>query len=232
MTRGSPSWREWLLSGLASAARNDRLLVASAAALRDTTTRPVTQSGATSLAVEELERLRRQLQVFTALELVNPSGVIVAASPRFASGMRWRERAVLARAAAGRAFAVERIGAPPVPRLVFAAAMFAPDTTRPVIVVGSIEWAAIGPALQIPPLIAGVVEGFIVDQAGLPVLVSYPHGVVDYSRPLPSHRALASGAPRYRSADGAEVIGSAHDVPGYPLSFVAEIPVRAALGGL
>jgi signal transduction histidine kinase len=223
---------ERLLVGLASAARNDRLLMASAAALRDTASRPGLQSGATGLAAEELELLRRQLQVFTAVELVDPSGVIVAASPPFASGMRWRDRAVLRRAAAGYAFAVERTGAPPAPRLLFAAAMFAPDTTRPVIVVGSVEPGAIGPALQIPSLIAGAVEGFIVDEAGLPVLVSYPRGAVDYTRPLPSHRALAGGAPSYQSAGGAEVIGSAHAVPGYPLSFIAEIPVRAALGGL
>lgn len=223
---------ERLLIGLAAAARNDRLLMASAAALRDTASRPVLQSGATGLAAEELELLRRQLQVFTAVELVDPSGVIVAASPPFASGMRWRDRAVLRRAAAGYAFAVERTGAPLAPRLLFAAAMFAPDTTRPMIVVGSVEPGAIGPALQIPALIAGAVEGFIVDATGLPVLVSYPRGVVDYTQPLPSHRALAGGALGYRSADGTEVIGSAHAVPGYPLSFIAEIPVSAALGGL
>ncbi len=223
---------ERLLVGLASAARNDRLLMASAAAIGDTATRPVELSGASALATEELEQLRRQLQVFTAVELVDPSGVIVAASPRFVSGLRWRDRAVLVRAAAGQAFAVERVGAPPVPRLLFAAALFAPDTSRAVVVVGSIESAAIGPALQIPPLLAGAVEGFIVDESGLPILVSYPHGPVDYGRPLPSHRELGAGHTRYFNADRVEVVGSAHAVPGYPLSFVAEIPVRAALGEL
>ena len=221
-----------LLVGLGSAARNDRLLMASAAALREPAARQVVQAGAASLAGEELELLRRQLQVFTGLKLVNPSGVIVAASPRIASAMPWRDRALLARAADGTAFAVERVGAPAAPQLLLAAALFAPDTTGPVIVVGSVASAAIGPALQIPALLAGAVEGFIVDEAGLPVLVSHPRAPVDYARPLPSHRALAAGAARYRSADGTEVIGSAHAVPGYPLRFIAEIPVQAALGGL
>ncbi len=223
---------ERLLVGLASAARNDRLLMASGAALRERAARPAMLRGAASLANEELEPLRRQLQVFTALELVGPAGVVVAASPPGEVGTRWRDRGLLARAAAGHAFAVERVGAPLTPRLLFAAALFAPDTARPVIAVGTVEASDIGPAFQIPPLLAGAVEGFIVDEAGLPVLVSHPRAPVDYAHALPSQRALAVGAQRYRSADGTEVVGSAHAVPGYPLSFIAEIPVQAALGGL
>ncbi len=231
---------ERLLLGLTSAARDDRLLMASAAALRDPAARPGALSGASALAAEELERLRRQLQVFTVLELVDPAGVIVAASPRFASGLRWGDPAVLARAvrsADGDAFAVDRTpggggGPAPTPRLLFAAALFVPDTSRPVVVVGAVEAAAIGPALQIPSLLGGAVEGFIVDASGLPLLVSHPHGRVDYGRALSSERALAAGAEQYRRDDGAEVVGSAHSVPGYPLSFIAEVPVGAALGGL
>ncbi len=223
---------ERLLLGLTSAARNDRLLIASASALRDSTIRPLALSGASALAAEELEVLRRQLQVFTALELVDPARIVVAASPRFASGVRWRDAEVLARAAGGQAFAVERVGAPPAPRLLFAADLFAPDATRPVVVVGVVATAAIGPALQIPALLAGAVEGSIVDSSGLPVLVSSPGGPVDYGQALPSYRALAAGIVRYRSGDGTEVIGGEHAVPGYPLRFVAEIPVQAAVGGL
>ncbi len=224
---------ERLLMGLASAGRNDRLLMASAAPLRDARARPGVLSGASALAADELEQLGRQLQVFTALDVVDPSGVIVAAWPRFASGLRWRERAVLARAAAsGQTFGIERSGAAQAPRLVFAAALFAPDTARPVILVGTVDSPAIGAALQIPPLLGGAVESFLVDEAGLPILVSHPHGDVDYARPLPSRDAIHAGLGRYRSADGVEVVGSAHGVPGYPFSFVAEVPVREALGAL
>lgn len=225
---------ERLLLNLASAARNDRLLAASVAALRDTTARPVVLSAASGLATEELEQLRRQLQVFTSVELVDPAGVIVAASPRFASGLRWRERAVLVRAAVeGRTFAAERTGAPPMPRMLFAVSMAAPDSTRPVIVVGAVGTEEIAAALQIPPLLAGAVEGFVVDEAGLPLVVSHPHGPTDYTRPLPLFVALSAGVDRYRDAERREeMIGATHAVPGYPLRFVSQVPVHAALGAL
>jgi signal transduction histidine kinase len=224
---------ERLLLSLSSAVRNDRLLVASAAAFRDPAADPAVLSGASSLAAEELTRLQRQLHDFTAVELVDSSGVVVAASSRFTSGTRWVNRAALRQAAAeGQTFDVERGGAPPLPRLVFLVSLSGPASQPPLLVVGTIEWMAIGSALQLSTLFPGGIEGFVVDAEGLPVFVAHPRGAVDYARPLPSFRSMARGSGRYLNGDGREVVGSVHPVPGYRLHFVSEVPVRAALGEL
>ena len=223
---------EGLGLGLASAARGDRLLVASAAALRDAAD-PAALSGASSLAVEELGRLQRQLRDFADVGLVDSSGRVVAASAAFASGTQWVDRAALARALAdGQTFEVERVGAPPVPRLVFVVSLPGPAPGPPLLAVGRIESSAIGTALKLSPLVPATIEGFVVDGAGLPVFVSRPLGAIDYGRPLPSFRLLAGGSRRYQDGDHREVVGSSSAVPGYPLHFVSEVPVHAALGQL
>lgn len=226
---------ERLSLGLELAAGADRLLVASAAALRDSSASPVVLSGASGLAAEELDRLREQLTTFSSLALVRPSGRVVASSPRFASGVLWRDPVLVSRAASQeRAFAVGRGIERREPSLVFAVALPAPDTAPPAVVIGVIAFADIGSALQIPARLAGVVEGFVVDEAGRPVFASDPRGPIDYERPLPQYRSLAGGVTRYRDGDGDgdEVVGSRHRVPGYPLQFVSQVPVRAALGEL
>lgn len=222
-----------LLLSLSAAARNDRLLMASAATLRDTASGPAGLSGASGLAGEELVRLERQLLDFTTLELVGPSGVVVAASSPYASGTRWVDRAALNRAAAqGQTFDVERSGVPALPRLVFLVSLSAPGTGPPVLVAGTIEASDIGSALQLSAFLPGDVDGFIVDGEGLPIFVAHPHGAVDYSRPLPSYRALARGSSRYAGSERGEVVGTTAPVPGYRLHFVSEVPVRAALAEL
>ena len=224
---------ERLMLSLSSAVRNDRLLMASAAVFGDTASNPVALSGASSLAAEELARLQRQLPDFSSVELVAPSGVVVAGSLPFASGTMRLRRAALDRAAvAGQVFDVERVGAPPLPHLVFVVGVNAPDTLRPVAVAGTIESEAIGPALQLEAFFSGDIEGFVVDDAGRPVFVSHPRGRIDYSRPIPSFHAAARGASRYRNAQRRDVVGGAFRVPGYPLHFISEVPVRAALGAL
>src|SRR5574341_2631464 len=72
---------------LMSATRADRLLVASAAALGDSSTGPALLSGASSLAAEELGHLHQQLGTFSTLQLVTPWGTVVASAPRFGSGV-------------------------------------------------------------------------------------------------------------------------------------------------
>lgn len=224
---------ERLSSGLLSAARADRLLVASAAALRDSSASLVVLSGASGLAAEELGRLREQLEAFNSLALVSPAGVVVASSPPFASGVRWSEGEVIARARAeGRAFSVGRTGAAHEPHLLFAAALPSPDEAPPALVIGTIGGAGIGAALHIPSHLAGSIEAFLADDLGRPVFVSHPHAAIDYGRPLPAYRALVDGVRRRPDREAGEVVGSSHAVPGYPLRFLAEVPVRAALGEL
>ncbi|MBI1722335.1 MAG: HAMP domain-containing protein [Gemmatimonadetes bacterium] len=224
---------ERLLLGLVSAARADRLLVASAAALRDSSASPVVLSGASGLAAEELQRLREQLGTFGELLLVGPSGTVVASSPRFASGVHWRDAGLVAHAATeGRTFAIGSASATAAPPLLFAAALPGPDATGPAIIVGTVAAADVGTALQIPRLLAGVIEAYIVDDVGRPVFVSRPRGPIDYQQPLPLYRALAEGARRYRGDEAGEVVASSHAVPGYALRFISEVPVRAALGEL
>lgn len=218
---------------LATAARADRLLVASAAEFRDSSASPGVLSGASSLAAEELQRLREPLSTFSELLLVSPTGTVVASSPRFASGVRWRDTGLVARAAReGRAFAIGSGSATVAPPLLFAAALAEPGMARPAVVVGTISAGDVGAALQIPRHVAGVIEVFIVDEVGRPVFVSHPHQPINYLHPLPLHRALAEGARRYRGDEAGEVVASSHAVPGYALRFISEVPVRAALGDL
>lgn len=218
---------------LATAARGDRLLVASAEALRDPKATPVVQSGASGIASEVLDRLRQQLGVFTTIELVFPSGVVVAASPRFGSGVRWRDAELLAGARRqGQAFAVERVGTSARPELAFAVALPSTDTALGMVVAARIGSDGIAGALQLPAHLAGAVEGFVVDLTGRPIAVSHPHQSVDYASPLPGPRALRAGTTRYRNAEAQDVLGSVHAVPGYALQFLSEVPVGAALGEL
>ena len=59
--------------------------------------------------------------------------------------------------------------------------------------------------LDIPEHVAGAIESFIVDDRGLPVFVSHPHGPLRYDRPLDSPLVAAShpGARIVTSTEGA-----------------------------
>jgi len=88
--------------------------------------------------------------------------------------------------------------------------------------------------LQIPPHLAGHVEGFVVDESGRPLFVSHPHVTIDYAAELSSpliHRPAGSHE-RYHAADGEDVIGSIAAVPGYPWRFITEVPTSEAFGAL
>lgn len=218
---------------LISATHADRLLVASAAALGDSSTGPALLSGASSLAAEELSHLHRQLGTFSMLQLVTPWGTVVASAPRFGSGERSHDAGLVARATElGRAFELSRAPVTGDPSLLFATAMPAAGDQRPAVIIGTVAAADIGTALQIPPLAAGVIEAFVVDAAGAPVFVSHPRGPIDYRTALPMWAALARGAQRYRDAHDGDLVTTGHEVPGYPLHYVSAVPVRAALGEL
>jgi hypothetical protein len=85
--------------------------------------------------------------------------------------------------------------------------------------------------LKIPPHVARSVESFIIDEAGVPIFVSHPHGVVDFSIPLAS--PLVTAAPgehaTYADRQGVEVLGTSTSVPGYQWRLITEVPVSDAL---
>ena len=88
--------------------------------------------------------------------------------------------------------------------------------------------------LDIPEHVAGAIESFIVDDRGLPVFVSHPHGPLRYDRPLDSPLV---GAPpgrtdRYIDREGVAVIGASAALPRYSWLFVTEVPAADALGEL
>ena len=218
---------ERLQLSLATAVHNDRLLVASAAALTDPAASPLALSGASALAAEELEQLRRRLPVFSTLELLRPEGLVVASSPPFTSGVRWSDRGVLADAAAtGRSFAVERTGSRRQARLVVAVNALEPDV-RPAVVAGTIRSADIAAALRMPAAVGGV-EAFIVDDDGLPVLISRAGAGATDVPLVPVLRPRAAGDDDAVVAERLDVIASVQPVPGLPLRFVSQVPAREA----
>jgi signal transduction histidine kinase len=85
--------------------------------------------------------------------------------------------------------------------------------------------------LKIPPHIAGSVESFIVDEADVPIFVSHPHGVMDFSVPLTT--PLSDAAPGthalYSDRQGVEVLGTTTPIPGRPWQLITEVPVSDAL---
>lgn len=98
----------------------------------------------------------------------------------------------------------------------------------------SVNLAGFKEFLQIPPHLAGHVEGFIVDDVGRPLFVSHPHVAVDYAAALTSpliHLPVGTHQ-RYRSSEGDDVIGSIAAVPGYPWRFITEVPTSEAFGAL
>lgn len=99
---------------------------------------------------------------------------------------------------------------------------------------GVISTAGLAMLLEIPEHLAGSVESFIVDEAGLPLFVSHPHGEVDYGSPLET--PLLNRSPRefaqYVDRHGVEVIGVMVPVEGLPWRYIAEAPISTALGPL
>jgi signal transduction histidine kinase len=224
---------ERLLLALGSAAQADRLLVASAAALRDPAASPAALSGASRLAGDELAQLRAQLHVFSELVLVAPSGIVVASAPAFASGERWHEPDVVARAAAQhRAFALGRSGAATGPPLRFAAALPGVPGAPAAVVVGTVAPGDVGEALQLPRRLAGAIAVFITDEAGRPVFVSDPREPVDYGRPLTPQLSGVAVPRDGRPVHAEGYVTSSEPVPGHALRFLSRVPVREALGEL
>lgn len=88
--------------------------------------------------------------------------------------------------------------------------------------------------LEIPEHVAGSIESFILDEAGLPLFVSHTHGHVAYDAPLstPLLDLPIGSTLRYRDREGVEVLGTSVGIPEYSWLFLNEVPVDDALVGL
>jgi hypothetical protein len=91
----------------------------------------------------------------------------------------------------------------------------------------------LGPSrfLQIPEHTAGSVESFIVDEEGVPIFISHPHGIIDYGARLktPLLQLPLRSSAVYPDRKGIEVIGTMVSVPDRPWRLITEVPVSDAL---
>ncbi len=96
---------------------------------------------------------------------------------------------------------------------------------------GTIEVVGTPEFLQLPEHTAGSVESFVVDQAGVPLFISHPHGHLDYSLPLNTPLLEPGAGPTavYPDRQGIEVVGTIAPVPGRSWLLITEVPVADAL---
>jgi len=97
----------------------------------------------------------------------------------------------------------------------------------------------VGPArlprlFQIDEHIAGNIESFILEEGWRPLLVSHPHGPIDYSEPLATPlREMSLGiTSRYRDRHGVDVVGKASRIPEFSWIYLTEQPDTHAFGAL
>lgn len=109
------------------------------------------------------------------------------------------------------------------------------ETSAKLFLGGNVQ--VLGPSefLQLPEHIAGSVESFIVDEDGLPIFVSHPHGVINFGDRLATP-LLTRSRPRtrptsavYSDRQGIDVIGTMVSVPDHPWRLITEVPVSNAL---
>jgi HAMP domain-containing protein len=91
----------------------------------------------------------------------------------------------------------------------------------------------LGPSefLQIPEHTAGNVESFIVNEDGIPIFISHPHGIIDYGARLetPLLELPVRSSAVYPDRQGVDVIGTMVSVPDRPWRLITEVPVSDAL---
>jgi signal transduction histidine kinase len=78
---------------------------------------------------------------------------------------------------------------------------------------------------------SGSVESFIVNEEGIPIFISHPHGIIDYSARLetPLLQLPLRSSAVYPDRQGIEVIGTVVSVPDRPWRLITEVPVSDAL---
>jgi signal transduction histidine kinase len=118
------------------------------------------------------------------------------------------------------------------PRLRLAVPINSGDGSNPRAYVGGYV-EVLGPSefLQIPEHTAGSVESFIVNEEGIPIFISHPHGIIDYSARLetPLLQLPLRSSAVYPDRQGIEVIGTVVSVPDRPWRLITEVPVSDAL---
>ncbi len=178
--------------------------------------------------------LERQLEAhpaFEALYVFTANGRILASAPLPPADLPFWIGPPLQEPSA--AVEIVRDPRPPrAPRLRLAVPINAGDGSNPRAYVGGYV-EVLGPSefLQIPEHTAGSVESFIVNEEGVPIFISHPHGIIDYSARLETpllQRPLRSSAV-YPDRQGIEVIGTVVSVPDRPWRLITEVPVSDAL---
>lgn len=88
--------------------------------------------------------------------------------------------------------------------------------------------------LEIPEHLAGSIESFVVDEMGRPLFVSHVHGELDFGAPLstPLLSQESRTFAQYTDREGSDVIGTSVPIGDLSWRYVAEFPVKDALGPL
>lgn len=180
---------------------------------------------------EHLRRKLDELRAFEALYLYAPDGRLLVATSADDSGADIPHMI----SHPGEAMSLHRNshmeGAP---WLRLAAPVRTPEGELVAYLGGTISLGNPSQFLKLPEHTAGSVESFLVDERGRPLFISHIHGHTHYDEPLASPLVAPDAPPsaRYTNREGREVIGTAVAIAGHPWRFIAEVPVRDALGPL
>ena len=196
---------------------------------------PAGQMGvvATRAAMDQLlARKLSDLPAFTALYLFSPSGDVIASAGPSSSVVPTVPRDVRGTSVTVGLSELTR-GAEPQFRLVVPLVEAHTGTTV-ALLGGTVEPTGFRDFLQMPVHAAGHVDGFIVDESGLPLFVPATRGDVDYTKPIvnPLLAQPAGAAGQYTDVRRIDVLGAVAPVPNYPWRVIVEQPVAEAFGEL
>lgn len=188
---------------------------------------------ATRRAMEELlARKLAELPAFTALYVFTTSGKIIASAGPSNAIVATVPRDVRGTAVTVGLSELTR-GAEPQFRLVVP--LVEAHSGNPLALLGgTVETAGFRDFLQMPVHAAGHVDGFVVDERGLPLFVPTTRGAVDYTKPVvnPLLAQPAGAAGAYADERHIDMLGAVAPVPNYPWRVIVEQPVAEAFGEL
>ncbi len=213
---------------LSALGTGNRFLVAAAERERGLDRLEMSEVADSSSVHAYLVRQLEELGAFGALALVQLDGTVVAAT----SEGPWRsflDSSELPRLMIARG---QSSDAPPL--LCLGVVVHDEHGQSAAYLLGTISIGHASNFLEIPEHVAGSIESFILDEAGLPLFVSHTHGRVVYDAPLstPLLEMPVGSTARYRDREGVEVLGTSVEIPDYSWLFVNEVPVDDALVGL
>ncbi len=194
--------------------------------------RPGAPTGMSEAAVPEAvtDYLRRKLAEsgrFEALALFNPDGTLVATTSEESVVSEWpiqqAQEVTLLRPDRNLA-----------PTLRMTVPVRDDAGRKAAVLAATIPLGQAAEFLDIPEHVAGSIESFLLDERGRPLIVSHPHGHLEYHQPLnsPLIRRTPGSRARYRDRDGVDVIGASARLPRYSWLFLTEVPTADALGEL